>query len=90
MDSGCNLNRDCPAAGITAQSADKYNACVKAQQAKEPVDGCKSTTDLSFQLSGSSNRRVRVLTMVTSQGFLSSPWAAWWLRPNLSVLGLLP
>lgn len=42
MDSGCNLNRDCPAAGITAQPADKYNACTKQQQAKEPVDGCKS------------------------------------------------
>jgi hypothetical protein len=41
MDSGCNLNRDCPAAGLTAQSADKYNACIKPQQAKEPVDGCK-------------------------------------------------
>ncbi|KAK2608113.1 hypothetical protein N8I77_006746 [Diaporthe amygdali] len=39
MDNGCNLNRDCPAAGLTAQSADKYNACTKAQQAKEPVDG---------------------------------------------------
>lgn len=50
MDSGCNLNKDCPAAGITAQSADKYNACVKAQQAKEPVDGCKLTTALSLRL----------------------------------------
>lgn len=77
MDSGCNLNRDCAAAGITAQSADKYNACVKSQQAKEPVDGCKLTTDLSLRLSGTLNRRVRVLTMVTLQGSLLFLWAAW-------------
>lgn len=47
MDSGCNLNKDCPAAGLKAQSADTYNACVKAQQAKEPVDGCKFTAHMS-------------------------------------------
>jgi hypothetical protein len=47
MDNGCNLNRDCPKAGITAQSADKYNACTKPQQAKEPVDGCKSKPSLT-------------------------------------------
>ena len=52
MDSGCNLNRDCPAAGLTAQSADKYNACVKSQQAKEPVDGCKLIMHQPFRFSG--------------------------------------
>ncbi len=41
MDKGCNLNRDCPAAGITAQTPDQYNACTKKQQAPEEVDGCK-------------------------------------------------
>lgn len=39
MDKGCNLNRDCPAAGLTAQTPDKYNACTIKQQAPEPVDG---------------------------------------------------
>lgn len=39
MDKGCNLNRDCPAAGLTAQSPDVYGACTKAQQAPEDVDG---------------------------------------------------
>jgi hypothetical protein len=42
MDNGCNLNRDCPAAGLTAQTPEKYNACTIKQQAPEPVDGCKS------------------------------------------------
>jgi hypothetical protein len=42
MDKGCNLNRDCPAAGLTAQTPEKYNACTIKQQAPEPVDGCKS------------------------------------------------
>jgi hypothetical protein len=39
MDSGCNLNTDCPAAGLHAQTPAKYNACKKPQQAKEQVDG---------------------------------------------------
>ncbi len=41
MDKGCNLNKDCPAAGLTAQTPEKYNACTIKQQAPEPVDGCK-------------------------------------------------
>jgi hypothetical protein len=43
MDKGCNLNKDCPSAGLTAQSASEYNACTLKQQAPEPVDGCKLT-----------------------------------------------
>jgi len=39
MDNNCNLNNDCPAAGITAQKPEKYNACTIKQQAPEPVDG---------------------------------------------------
>ncbi|KAI1487419.1 hypothetical protein F5X96DRAFT_149321 [Biscogniauxia mediterranea] len=39
MDSGCNLNQDCPAAGIHAQTPAEYNACTKEQQAPEEVDG---------------------------------------------------
>ncbi|KAK7757508.1 hypothetical protein SLS62_000523 [Diatrype stigma] len=39
MDSGCNLNVDCPAAGLHAQQPDQYNACKKDQQAPEDVDG---------------------------------------------------
>jgi hypothetical protein len=39
MDSGCTLNKDCPKAGLTAQTPDQYNACVKKQQAPEEVDG---------------------------------------------------
>ncbi|OCL07621.1 hypothetical protein AOQ84DRAFT_377513 [Glonium stellatum] len=39
MDNNCNLNKDCPAAGLHAQTADQYNACTKAQQAPEQVDG---------------------------------------------------
>ncbi|KAK4096586.1 hypothetical protein N658DRAFT_435763 [Parathielavia hyrcaniae] len=39
MDSGCNLNRDCPAAGLTSQPPERYNACKIKQQAPEPVDG---------------------------------------------------
>ncbi|KAE8447234.1 hypothetical protein EG329_010928 [Mollisiaceae sp. DMI_Dod_QoI] len=39
MDKNCNLNKDCPAAGLHAQSPDVYNACTIKQQAPEPVDG---------------------------------------------------
>ncbi|EPE26605.1 hypothetical protein GLAREA_02518 [Glarea lozoyensis ATCC 20868] len=39
MDNNCNLNVDCPKAGITAQKAAQYNACTINQQAPEPVDG---------------------------------------------------
>ncbi|KAI1332508.1 hypothetical protein F5Y16DRAFT_394580 [Xylariaceae sp. FL0255] len=39
MDNGCNLNADCPSAGITAQSSSVYSACTKAQEAPETVDG---------------------------------------------------
>ena len=41
MDSGCNLNNDCPAAGLHAQQPAQYNACKKEQQAPEDVDGCE-------------------------------------------------
>ncbi|KAK3935158.1 hypothetical protein QBC46DRAFT_323951 [Diplogelasinospora grovesii] len=39
MDKNCNLNRDCPSAGLTAQSSDQYSACTIKQQAPEEVDG---------------------------------------------------
>ncbi|KAI1498456.1 hypothetical protein F5X99DRAFT_412101 [Biscogniauxia marginata] len=39
MDNNCNLNTDCPAAGIHAQTPAEYNACTKEQQAPEEVDG---------------------------------------------------
>jgi hypothetical protein len=41
MDNNCNLNKDCTAAGIHAQTPADYNACTKPQMAPEPVDGCK-------------------------------------------------
>jgi hypothetical protein len=39
MDNKCDLNRDCPKAGLTAQQPAQYNACKKKQQAVEDVDG---------------------------------------------------
>lgn len=39
MDNGCNLNKDCPKAGLTAQPEPQYSACTKKQQAPEEVDG---------------------------------------------------
>lgn len=39
MDKGCNLNKDCPSAGLHAQTPDTYNACTLKQQAPESVDG---------------------------------------------------
>jgi hypothetical protein len=39
MDNRCNLNRDCPAAGLHALQPAEYNACTKRQQAPEEVDG---------------------------------------------------
>jgi len=39
MDKQCNLNKDCPAAGLTAQTPDKYNACKIKQQSPEDVNG---------------------------------------------------
>lgn len=41
MDSGCNLNQDCPAAGLTVQQSNAYNGCKIPQVAPEQVDGCK-------------------------------------------------
>jgi hypothetical protein len=41
MDKNCNLNKDCAAAGIHAQTPDQYASCTKKQQAPEEVDGCK-------------------------------------------------
>ncbi|KAH9868394.1 hypothetical protein J1614_007466 [Plenodomus biglobosus] len=41
MDNSCNLNTACPKAGLTVQQPAQYNACKKAQQAPEDVDGCK-------------------------------------------------
>lgn len=41
MDNQCNLNVDCPAAGITAQTPEQYNACTIPQYAPEDVDGCE-------------------------------------------------
>ncbi|KAL2018970.1 hypothetical protein VTK56DRAFT_10195 [Thermocarpiscus australiensis] len=37
MDDGCNLNRDCTAAGLTSQPPEKYNAWTVKQQAPEPA-----------------------------------------------------
>jgi hypothetical protein len=39
MDNGCNLNRDCAAAGIHFQQPSEYSKCTIAQQAPENVDG---------------------------------------------------
>ncbi|KAI1424297.1 hypothetical protein F5Y12DRAFT_715442 [Xylaria sp. FL1777] len=39
MDNSCNLNTDCPRAGITAQTESVYSACTVPQQAPEAVDG---------------------------------------------------
>ncbi|KAI1742827.1 hypothetical protein F4680DRAFT_463770 [Xylaria scruposa] len=39
MDNQCNLNTDCPRAGITAQPESQYSACTMKQQAPEDVDG---------------------------------------------------
>ncbi|KAH6682911.1 hypothetical protein B0J14DRAFT_134100 [Halenospora varia] len=39
MDNKCDLDKDCPKAGLTKQTADKYNACTKPQAAPEQVDG---------------------------------------------------
>ncbi|KAI0425753.1 hypothetical protein F5Y09DRAFT_346378 [Xylaria sp. FL1042] len=39
MDNQCNLNTDCPRAGITAQTESVYSACTVPQQAPETVDG---------------------------------------------------
>ncbi|KAK0710793.1 hypothetical protein B0H67DRAFT_492988 [Lasiosphaeris hirsuta] len=39
MDKNCNLNKDCPAAGLTYQPPEKYNNCNVKQQAPEAVDG---------------------------------------------------
>jgi len=39
MDNKCNLNRDCPKAGLHALKPQKYDACTLPQQAPEPVDG---------------------------------------------------
>ncbi|KAF2182302.1 hypothetical protein K469DRAFT_587248 [Zopfia rhizophila CBS 207.26] len=39
MDKNCNLNRDCPAAGLHASQPAEYNACTVPQQAPEEVDG---------------------------------------------------
>lgn len=41
MDNGCNLNNDCPAAGIHYQPPEEYNNCKIPQAAPEEVDGCK-------------------------------------------------
>lgn len=41
MDNRCDLDRTCPAAGITKQSSAEYDACTMEQMAKEDVDGCK-------------------------------------------------
>jgi hypothetical protein len=41
MDKRCNLNVDCPAAGLHASQPAEYNACTIPQAAPEPVDGCK-------------------------------------------------
>lgn len=39
MDNHCNLNNDCPAAGIHKQQPSVYSACTKPQEAPEQVDG---------------------------------------------------
>jgi hypothetical protein len=51
MDNSCNLNTDCPKAGLKAQTSTEYSACTIKQQAPEEVDGCKflSQTLLPFR-----------------------------------------
>ena len=43
MDNGCNLNQNCPAAGLTVAQPNVYNNCKVSQAAPEKVDGCKSS-----------------------------------------------
>jgi hypothetical protein len=50
MDKSCNLNKDCTAAGIHAQTPDQYNACTKPQQAPETVDGCKRSSEFKTRM----------------------------------------
>ena len=51
MDKGCNLNKDCAAAGLTAQTPAQYNACVNKQQAPEEVDDCEFPRSCSLLFS---------------------------------------
>jgi hypothetical protein len=39
MDNGCNLNQNCPAAGLTVAQPNVYNGCKVGQAAPEQVDG---------------------------------------------------
>ncbi|KAI9151364.1 hypothetical protein HJFPF1_08566 [Paramyrothecium foliicola] len=39
MDNGCNLNQNCPAAGLTVAQPNVYNNCKVGQAAPEKVDG---------------------------------------------------
>jgi len=48
MDNKCNLDASCSAAGITKQSTAQYNACTKAQQAPETVDGWLSAMPMGM------------------------------------------
>lgn len=41
MNSGCNLNQPCPAAGLTVANPNIYNNCNVGQAAPEQVEGCK-------------------------------------------------
>jgi len=83
MDKSCNLNKDCPAAGLTAQTADKYNACTIKQQAPEPVDGCKSfPPHLPDKDESKPVDRGPGLTRMTRQGSRQCPWARWLSRPK--------
>ncbi|KAI0474954.1 hypothetical protein GGR56DRAFT_675132 [Xylariaceae sp. FL0804] len=55
MDNGCNLNADCAAAGIHAQTPDAYGNCTIPQQAPEQVDGWLDALPLGgMKLAGSS------------------------------------
>lgn len=54
MDNGCNLNNDCPSAGISYQPPEVYNACKIPQQAPEEVDGC----EFSFRPWGLEDRTI--------------------------------
>ncbi len=71
MDKNCNLNKDCPAAGLHAQTPEVYNACTKKQQAPESVDGCK------FSLSSPSTVSPRSVLTAVIQGSRLCRWATW-------------
>lgn len=68
MDNGCNLNQNCPAAGLTVAQPNVYNNCKVNQAAPEQVDGCEYLCHLSQDTAG------EVLLTRPRRARLSSAW----------------